>query len=416
MKSLLNLKTNAFGNIDALQDILLEECFEEHQAYKDLISFSRFLAIGKKGSGKTAICKKILELPKTNPWSMSAGYNLNDYPWHHHHLQASIGVPENEKYIQSWMYLLLIASARLMNIDQELPYDSDSSRAQKLLERFLIDTYGTKDPDITNLFTPRKKVRLTSIKAGFPGLEVTIPSVIAMDKLPTVIQDVNKTLLRQVLLCAHPMHKYYICFDELDIGFEAKDEYYCQIIGLLKAARKFNIAAAEQGKQIEICVFLRDDIYDVLKFEDKRKFTSNCVARVEWDTNRTKNTLKEMMEKRFRTVLADGDELVRWEDVFEDSSINGRYSKYNYITEMTCLRPRDIIDFCNLILEAYQERAQNGVNNQFENVDIVAARAMYSTNLLYEFDDEVHKHIPRYEDFLEVIKKVGKSKFLLRRF
>jgi len=410
MKSLLDLAENAFGNIDALEDILLEECFEEHEAYVSLLSFSRFLAIGKKGSGKTAIFRKIIGI--TQHTIFSNGYNLQAYPWHYHELQARMGVPENEKYIQSWMYLLLIASSRiLVNDDQSVPFDKESKMGQKILQEFLIDTYGTTDPDIINLFSPRKKLKFSALKATFKGVDLPIPSEIEMNHLPTVIQDVNKTLLRWVLQCTHPDHKYYICFDELDIGFEAKEEYYSQIIGLLKAARTFNLEAKAQNKQIEICIFLRDDIYDVLKFEDKRKFTSNCVARIEWDTERTKSTLKQLMEKRFTTVLAEKGETIYWEDLFDGKSINGKYSKYNYIAEMTCLRPRDIIDYCNIILEYYKERAEKGVNNKFENSDIVAARVTYSTNLLDEFDDEIHKHIPLYEDYLEIIKKLGKSKF-----
>ena len=60
MKSLLSLPQLAFGNIDALQDKLLYSCFEQHEAYINMLNFSKFLAVGKKGSGKTAIFRMIL--------------------------------------------------------------------------------------------------------------------------------------------------------------------------------------------------------------------------------------------------------------------------------------------------------------------------------------------------------------------
>ena len=50
----------SFGGIDADTDELLEECFENHIAFQDAINGSRFLIIGRKGSGKTAIFRKIL--------------------------------------------------------------------------------------------------------------------------------------------------------------------------------------------------------------------------------------------------------------------------------------------------------------------------------------------------------------------
>ena len=53
MKSLTSVEH--FGAIDADNDDLLFSCFEDHEAYIDLLNQKRFLIIGRKGSGKTAI-------------------------------------------------------------------------------------------------------------------------------------------------------------------------------------------------------------------------------------------------------------------------------------------------------------------------------------------------------------------------
>lgn len=251
----------------------------------------------------------------------------------------------------------------MINVDQAIPFDEASAVSVDVLRDFIVDSYGSTKPELANIFSPLKKLKLTSlsVSGSFGGLEIG-PSmeVIEMKDLPTIVQDINKTLLQAVLKSLHPDHKYYICFDELDIGFEPNEDYFNQIIGLLRAARIFNLAAAEANKQISICIFLRDDIYDILRFEDKRKFTTNCVTRIEWDTDRTDNTLQSLMNKRFSTLLSDGDEHVDWNNVFDAKSINGKSTKYNYITDMTCLRPRDIIDYCNLILEFYKKEPEKG--------------------------------------------------------
>lgn len=422
MKSLLSIKD--FGNIDANLDDLLDKCFEEHIAFKQLKEFSKFIVIGKKGSGKTAIFRKLLKTSSYN--TFCEGYNLTDYPWHHHALQAKVGVPDSEKFIQSWKYLLLISISKLLlNKDQSVPFDGDSLESMKILERFVIDTYGSKNPDITNIFTPNRKLRLTSLLGGKIGtneVQLQLPfEVVDMNELPTVVQDVNKSLMYHVIKCLNPDNKYFVCFDELDIDFDKKSErYFNQIVGLIRAARDFNIHAHEYSKNINVCIFLRDDIYDLLRFEDKRKITQNYVTRIEWDTSMTNNTLKELMEKRFTELLKQYDnEKISWNDVFDEKiKINGKNSKYNYLTDMTCLRPRDMIDLCNNILIEYKKRSEscNRVENIFENVDITNAKEMYSRNLLEEFDDELHKHIPEYETYLEMIKKVGKSKFSYEEF
>jgi hypothetical protein len=418
LKELGNIKD--FGNIDAKLDNLLEDCFEEHKAFGEIKSFEKFLIIGKKGSGKTAIFQKLIKEQAFDYFC--EGYNLTDYPWYHHELQAKAGVPDSEKFIHSWKYLLLISLSKiLINADNCIPFDDNSRESLDVLEKFIKDTYGTTNPNIANIFTPTKKIKFNSLIGGkLVGQEFQLQlpfEEVDMKDLPIVIQDVNRNLTNHIMRCLHPEHCYFICFDELDISLDINsNNYFNSIIGLIRAARDFNLEAKKNNKKANICVFLRDDIYDILKFEDKRKITQNFVTRIEWDTNRTNNTLRELMEKRFNKLLSENeDELIEWNDVFDETvSINGRNSKYNYLKDMTCLRPRDIIDLCNNILISYKN---NGcVSRKFTNLDIVNAKENYSRNLLDEFDDEVHKHIPEYETYLDMIKKVGTSKFSFDSF
>jgi hypothetical protein len=413
-----------FGNIDATLDTLLEDCFEEHSSFKEIKDFRKFIVIGKKGTGKTAIFSKILKTSSFD--TFCEGYNLTSYPWYHHDLQAKSCVPDNEKFIHSWEYLLLLSISKLLiTSDEGTRFDTDSKLSRNVLEKFIVDTYGTVSPDLTHIFTPNKKIKLKNLfsaKVAGQELQIQLPfETVEMKDLPTVVQDVNKSLLYHVMKCAHPEHKYFICFDELDIGFDkTKENYFNSIIGLIRAAREINLEARKKNKKLLVCIFLRDDIYNLLRFEDKRKITDNFVTLIEWDNPQTDNTLKELMEKRFEKLLRENNnEVIKWEDVFDDlTSINGNRSKYNYITDMTCLRPRDMIDICNSILNEHKKRAQKvgNIRNIFENPDITSAKDMYSSSLLREFDDEVHKHIPNYERYIDIIKKIGKSKFSYQDF
>jgi hypothetical protein len=53
MKSMRDVES--FGAVDADADRLLEKCFEDHEAYLDARSHKKFIVIGRKCSGKTAI-------------------------------------------------------------------------------------------------------------------------------------------------------------------------------------------------------------------------------------------------------------------------------------------------------------------------------------------------------------------------
>jgi hypothetical protein len=50
MKTLMDV--DELGAVDADADNLLEQCFEDHEAYLNAKSHKKFLIIGRKGSGK----------------------------------------------------------------------------------------------------------------------------------------------------------------------------------------------------------------------------------------------------------------------------------------------------------------------------------------------------------------------------
>ncbi len=142
--------TQSFGGIDADVDDLLDACFQDHEAYLKARAHDRPLVIGRKGSGKTAIFRRIIQI--RDPHVFAFGHTFADYPWQHHHIQAAIGVPEEQRYVHSWKYLILLTAAKiLLNQDQSQPWSEDGAEKLSKLESFVVDSYGSRDPDVTQL-------------------------------------------------------------------------------------------------------------------------------------------------------------------------------------------------------------------------------------------------------------------------
>lgn len=405
-----------FGAIDADSDDLLLESFEDHEAFQALIERKKFLIIGRKGSGKTAIFKKLLTSGTHE--SFHWGHTFSDYPWHHHDLQARVGIPDFDKYTHSWKYVILLTASKIIiNHDKSLPFDQSSIDDIVRIEQFILDSYGTRDPDVTQIFSPAKVLKLRPyfeldwkvLKAGVK------PESVPMDQLPIIVQELNSNLLNAVINCLNPNHKYYIAFDQLDLGFNPDNSDYAnRLIGLLLACRDVNIAARDAKKALFVSIFLRDDIFDMLQFEDKNKITENFMSLIEWDTPRTRRTLRELMEKRFNARLADGNEKIEWESVFdEEQKMPGHQTKYQHMLDRTYLRPRDMIRFCNAVLEQYKMRMDSDPTPEVKatNIDINNARVGYSNYLQNELDDEIHKHVPQYKEYLEMLRAVGTWQF-----
>ncbi len=401
----------SFGAIDADADGLLDACFQDHDAYISVREMDSFLILGRKGSGKTAIYKRLVEDQSSNVFPI--GYSFDDYPWAHHDLQAEVGVPEERRYIHSWRYLILLGLAKiLLNRDQSQPWSEDSADALMRLEAFVVDSYGTRDPDFHQLFSPEKELRIKG-RFGVKFADLDLERVRVRD-LPIHIQSVNAAMQEAVLAALNPDVRYYVCFDQLDLGFTTVDPKYSQrLTGLIIAAKDIFVKARTAGKKLNPVILLRDDIYQDLEFEDKNKVTENYTTRVLWSESGSGLTLKSLMESRFTEVL-DSPNGVGWEDVFDESrEMPSRQSKYRHICDRTFLRPRDIIKFCNTVLTAYQNSPDSG---KFENGSVHAARDAYSDYLLNELDDEVVKHVPEYKEYLEVLKSVGAEKFTLEQF
>jgi len=406
-----------FGAVDADNDDLLLKSFENHQAFLNVINQERFLVLGKKGSGKTAIFKKLLDVSEHDFFCF--GHTFSDYPWHYHDLQARAGIPDFDKFTHSWKYLILITASKiLLNYDNSLPYDEDSLEHLGKIERFIVDSYGSRDPDVTQLFTPTKKLKLKpSFEVDLKLLKMGVsPEQVPVTDLPVIVQEVNANLMHSVVRAMNPDHRYVICFDQLDLGFDPKDANYVnRLIGLILACRDINIASRQAGKKFFVSILLRDDIYDELRFEDKNKITENFVSLIEWDSPRTQSTLKELMENRFTSVLSDGDK-VPWSEVFnEDREMPGHQTKYQHIIDHTYQRPRDMIKFCNLVLESFKARVGRedaaDDSKKIDNVDVHNSKQAYSDYFARELDDEIHKHLPNYADFLGVIRAIGLWQF-----
>lgn len=406
---------NTFGAAEADNDDLLLECFQDHEAYLAAKSHDKFLIVGRKGSGKTAIFKKLVS--EKSDQQFCQGHSFSDYPWFHHDKQKKAGVPDAECFRYSWEYVILISMAKIVLNDAAEPWTEESIEAMARLESFMVDTYGSVSPELKRVFSPETTLKLKpSLTAGWGPLKGSISAErVEIEHLPLVIYEVNDALADTLIRCLNPDFSYHVCFDELDRGFTTQDDNYKnRLSGLLIAARDFNRRLKVAGKKASVVVFLRDDILRYLRFEDKNKIVEDFSSVIEWDKPSTGRSLKDVMERRFARILdieVDG----AWEAVFnENLQMPGRQSKFQHVLDRTFKRPRDIIKLVNEVLRAYK---QNGSKTEkFENTDIRDARGEYSKYLRKELVDEMHQHFPQESSAFDILRVLGAQSFTLKAF
>lgn len=78
-----------------------------------------------------------------------------------------------------------------------------------------------------------------------------------------------------------------------------------------------------------------------------------------------------------------------------------------------------MIKFCNVALARFKARVRaqrSGQTTRFQNEDLYAAQAEYSQYLFREIDDEIHKHLPDYRSYFDILRRIGNYRFRIEDF
>lgn len=403
-----------FGSLAAENDQNLSDYFITTPAFEALLSQQKYAAIGRKGTGKTAL---YLGLEAKRGWRVFvSGLTFGQYPWKLHDDALNAHAAESERYVNSWRFLILIEVAKLVLSDQ----GGNAPEARKALRSFVEANWGEIDFDHRKFYEPQRfmvtKSELRPQAMGISAASVTKEWVDRHrlgENLGSTL-DWLERLLSEVLI---PDNRYFILFDGLDTSFDLSNQAYSlRLIGLLLASKKTAAWSATSGKSVRAVVFLRDDIFNAIAFSDKNKIREDDAITVAWnDDDEGPESLKSLINARIRKSVGSAtSEGNPWSVLFDTSELmRGRQQKYKHMAARTYLRPRDIIKFCNLALAEAQQRTRGSRREKqmITNIDIQNARPAYSEYLARELDDELVAHHDRWRELLDVIRRIGKEAF-----
>lgn len=374
-----------FGHIAAEdEDVnLLTQYFVETEEYSEVVSDKKKILItGRKGSGKSAIYVALRDNLHSQSKKVEVeALTLQDYPWEIHKRVKDTGASKEHMYIHSWKYVILVLLAKkLVGYSQPAQYklfDSfwwknlfDANR--RYLKRFLSQTYGNLAPSFVEILVDRAG-QIRSLKIKDVGIE-THREEGAFELLSRSINVANKDLLSRILKVLPNGKRFYLLFDQLDLGWDDSLDTKLLLTGLILAARDVMREVNIVGKEVQVIIFLRSDIYEKLSFEDKNKLSPN-VTELKWQEDR----LQELIAKRIQ-VSAGGS----WGDVFSDAQMRSRQAQLSYMVKRTMLRPRDMIQFCSSALAEAKKQGASLIDNEH----IYSAERPYSDYMRKEIQDE----------------------------
>lgn len=368
---------------------------------EDILSGKKNMVIGRKGEGKTAIAQYICNQREFDVFTEKMTFK--NFPFNILYQLSDKQYTKPNQYISIWKYLIYTSICKQMisnnNIDTKLtqqlvkifPTEDKNRKLSKLIEKYTVKDFGFQILDSgVNVGTEKKKSDISWID---------IVEILE----DTIVENIDNA-------------KYYVVFDELDEDYKnfydekEKNNYFDLITGLFKAVQDVRALFYEKNINVFPVVFLRTDIYNLITYSDKNKWTDSII-KIEW----TPEKLKKLICHRLN-ILMGTDNLpfdICWKRLFGNGEVGyglrkkKRISSFNYILRSTQNRPRDFIKY-------FQECANQALSNDCLLINpklIRNADNNFSEYMKNEIIDEMYAVLPEYEDIFAILSLIRKQTF-----
>ncbi|MEV0469779.1 P-loop ATPase, Sll1717 family [Streptomyces prunicolor] len=347
----------SFGRDDAERDardghgLLLRGGFLPNAAHDAAVSGRKMLIIGRKGSGKSAVCMRLMADDADRLGRVlvtpddAAGEQLRRFELE--------GMPGASAKALIWRYVFALHAARYL-VAHARDAHGRRPEAVRALRRFLKKNGELPDASGAQLgsrlaqsargLQTSLSLEAFGVKAALDLAQSPSEGAHAGRQLEVVEKGVAQAFA--ALGCDTAHEPLLLMVDQLEQVWSAEPDSDSMVIGLLLAARH---GASEYGLFTRFLLFLRSDIYDSLSFGEGDKYRGDEL-RISW----TRQALRELALTRARASA--GPELTErrlWDGVFPPEVDGEEITEYLF---RRCLpRPRDAIQFLNRCADTARE-------------------------------------------------------------
>lgn len=395
--------------VEARQENNLKYFYHTNESDK-ILSGNKFYVIGRKGSGKSAISEFLLSQNQHDIFAEKLSFK--NFPFNElYHLDNPKYTAPNQ-YISIWKFIIYSNICRLMVKNENI-----SPEVKKVLEKIYPSTPIKSLAKLIN--------KWTSIELGLSilgnGGNVKIEKDFSKFNELSWIEKAD--LLEDIIDEYIDESKYYIIFDELDEDYrdfhslEEQNNYKFLITSLFKAVQDVKNYFNNKRNLINPVIFLRDDIYSIIRDSDKNKWIDFKID-IEWDQEK----IKKMIAYRISKAIDPNGDILNfnqaWNSIFENQPIymGDRQQKqlkiFDYISLSTHLRPRDYVKYINVCsAQALSENKSKIHPKLVKKVD-----KGFSNYMKEEIVDEIHSLLPEIDKIFSIISQIRKWNFTIKEF
>jgi hypothetical protein len=413
------------GQVSAERDPNLQHYFYDAGVSGSLVADpTRFLMLGRKGAGKTAVFLHMKQRPEGlfNKTDLVVPLSTTEYNWRAHAALGDLNKTGGSQYRDSWRFVMTVEAIRAFSkqcTDSEIEIHRSIKDAQKLLDKL----FGSPIPEWSELLRSKifalSKLKLPSAGIGMDleeisveGGEVGFTSVEKDSSLRSSLAFNIEHLtayLESKLSEGLDGYRIFVIFDRVDENWIPESLEDCKklIGGLIQAAEYYTQKFTGRLRPI---VFLREDIFESLDaINDKNKLKMDCSRTLMWD----EETLEKLVLVRINYFggLAGAQLVNSINDLFDKQTVRSRSTPSKYIFQRTFCRPRDMVAYLTKIIDVGKEYIRDGDN--IEDSDgrlstqlIYDAEGAYSEYLHDEILDEWKNQWPAIVGHIQVLTNI----------
>lgn len=382
MKKYLDFKSIKFGFASAetestREPSLLLEGFYDHTGLTSAARGNeRFLFLGYKGSGKSAIGKRLALLAEKDPMFFVSSTGLKDFPFNAFRKVGSSESEHESRFPTTWAWLLLLRLIESFRSDTGSSWATDPQ------------THRATDALESQGFLPIKDLKSLVVKSSKNSFNLSIPTILkaAREESSHGSEIGFLTLvehLRSLVNGFRSESKHILVIDGLDDILVQKDVQYESLSALILETTRINEELLANGVPAKIIVLCRTDLFELLPDANKNKTRRDSAVSLDWyhDTRSPEETaLVQLADLRIQ--LSIGDPEARLVD-YLPKIIDGEPT-LSALLNLTRHTPRDFLQLLISIQEFTKE------NSKVRIEEVLSGMRAYSIDyFLPEIKDEL---------------------------
>jgi hypothetical protein len=366
--------------------------------YGQALSGNVRLAVGRKGSGKSALFFQLRDRIRSDRKVVvldlkPEGHQLKRFK---DAVLQTVGDAVQEHLVAAfWEYVILLELCHKILEKDRLVHMRDHT----LFEPYkrLARLYENDDLIAEGDFSERMQSLVQRIVDEFRANAKSGSAVPTAKEVVQLIYKHDMSKLRDELAMYLRLKKgAWILFDNIDKGWPTRGVEPADIVqlrGLLDATRSVERHLQRDEVAVHTLVFLRNDVYELLVNDTPDRGKETRVS-LDWSDG---DMLRELYLRRFIVATKsakDTDFATAWHRLFV-SHIDGEDTS-EYLIERSLMRPRSFLNLVN----ACKGVAVNFHHEKVQTADIEKAAVVYSSDIANELGLEIRDVFPVAADLL----------------